>query len=56
MCGNMNGKPKYTCHEYREEMILLGLQNRLNAEDLKEEEKKAILKEIEELEKKMDMN
>ena len=52
---NMNGKPKYTCHEYREEMILLGLKNRLNAEDLKEEEK-AILKEIEELEKKMDMN
>ena len=40
----MKGKPKYTCHEYREEMILLGLKNRLNAEDLKEEEKKAIHK------------
>ncbi|MEE8480947.1 MAG: hypothetical protein V3T59_06880 [Desulfobacterales bacterium] len=52
----MSDKPKYTCYEYREEMMLLGLKKRLNSENLKEEEKKALLKEIEELEKKMGMN
>jgi hypothetical protein len=54
--GYMSDKPKYTCYEYREKMMLLGLKKRLNSENLKEEEKKALLKEIEELEKKMGMN
>ncbi len=54
--GYMSKKPKYTCYEYREEMMLLGLKKRLNSENLKEGEKKALLKEIEELEKKMGMN
>ena len=52
----MSDKPKYTCYEYREEMMLLGLKKRLNSENLKEEKKKALLKKIEELEKKMGMN
>ena len=51
----MRDKSKYTCQEYREEMVLLCLKNRLNAEELKEEERKAILQEIEALKKKMDM-
>jgi len=56
MVGNMSDKTKYTCYEYREEMILLGLRKRLNSENLNEEEKEALLKEIEELEEKMGMN
>jgi hypothetical protein len=43
----------YTCNDYREEMILLGLQRRLNRGDLTEEEKKQILKDIEVIEKQM---
>ncbi|GAB6096487.1 hypothetical protein JCM14469_27400 [Desulfatiferula olefinivorans] len=43
----------YTCSDYREEMILLGLQRRLNRGNLTEQEKKDILKEIEAVEKQM---
>ena len=42
---------KYTCNDYREEMILLGLKRRLYREDLSEDERKKILKEIETIEK-----
>ena len=48
-------KGKYTCNDYREEMILLGLQKRLNQESLSDAEKKEILKEIETIEKQMGM-
>jgi hypothetical protein len=48
-------KGKYTCNDYREEMILLGLQKRLNQENLNDEERKEILKEIELIEKQMGM-
>ncbi len=44
---------KYTCTEYREEMILLSLQKRLAAPDLTPEEKKQLLAEIAEVEKQM---
>lgn len=47
--------PVYTCHEYREEMILSALQRSLNRGDLSEKERQKILKQIEELEKKMGM-
>jgi len=40
------GAQKYTCTEYREEMILLGLQRQLAAPDLLPERKEALLKEI----------
>ena len=40
------GVQKYTCNEYREEMILLGLQRQLAAPDLSSERKEALLKEI----------
>lgn len=43
----------YTCNEYREEMILAALQKRLQQRDLSEHDKKALLQEIAELEKKM---
>ena len=53
----MTGKPaqpgKYTCNDYREEMILLGLQKRLSSPDLSEDERKSVLKEIAEVEKRM---
>ncbi len=44
---------KYTCTEYREEMILLGLQKRLSSPDLTPEEKTTLLKEIAEVERRM---
>ena len=44
-------KGKYTCNDYREEMILLGLKRRLYKQDLSEEERKEIQREIERIEK-----
>jgi len=44
---------QYTCNEYREEMILLGLQKRLSSQKLSPEEKQTLLKEIAEVEKQM---
>lgn len=46
---------KYTCTEYREEMMLLALRRQLRRNGLSEEEKKRILDEIRQLETKMDM-
>jgi hypothetical protein len=48
------GQP-YTCQDYRKEMVLLGLRNRLNASELSEEERFRILTEIRRLEKEMGM-
>ena len=36
----------YTCNEYREEMILLGLQRQLAVADLSPEKKEVLLAEI----------
>jgi hypothetical protein len=47
----VNKKDKYGCTDYREEMMLAGLRVRLQKEDLSEEEKNAILKEIRSLER-----
>ncbi|MBU1195492.1 MAG: hypothetical protein KKE62_19555 [Proteobacteria bacterium] len=46
-------KGVYTCNEYREEMILLSLQKKLSSGGLTPEEKKALLREITEVEKQM---
>ncbi len=46
-----NTATNYTCNEYREEMILLGLRKQFQNPDLSENEKKKLLKEIERLEK-----
>ena len=45
----------YTCNEYREEMILLGLKRQLENKALSSEERKKLLEAIREIEKKMDM-
>lgn len=37
---------RYTCSEYREEMILLGLRQRLASPDLSDREKQDIEKQI----------
>lgn len=42
---------KYTCNEYREEMILLGLKQQLQKPHLSEAKREKLLKEIERLEK-----
>lgn len=46
-------KPQYTCNEYREEMILLGLQRRLADKTLTDKERRAILDEIRRVEQQM---
>ncbi len=51
----MSEQNKYTCNEYRQEMILLALQMRLNKESLPESEKEMIQKEIQQIESAMDM-
>ncbi len=50
---SLRTKMKYTCTEYRTEMILLGLKRRLSQDDLSEEERAAVLLEIEEIEKEL---
>ncbi len=51
----MSDQNKYTCNEYRQEMILLSLRMRLNKENLPESEKKLIQREIQQIETAMDM-
>jgi len=49
-----NDQPgKYTCNDFRQEMILVGLQRRLQQSELSEEERRSLLEEIEKLEKEM---
>jgi hypothetical protein len=45
----------YTCSDYRLEMILLAIRRRLYEEDLLEDEKERLLKEIQKVEAEMDM-
>jgi hypothetical protein len=52
----MTKERKYTCLEYREEMRLLGLKRRLDQEDLSEQERAAIMEEIQKLEASMEMD
>ena len=42
--------PKYTCNEYREEMILAALQRQLAKPNLSPELKKQLISDIEKLE------
>ena len=51
----MPPKPPYTCAEYREEMVLLGLQRRLHSDDVSEEERERLQKRIKDLESAMGM-
>ena len=47
---------KYSCSDYRIEMILVSLRQRLQQEDLNEAERKDILSQIEELEATMELD
>ena len=46
-------KNPYTCNDYRQEMVLVGLKMRLQQAELDEKEKFSLLQEIEKLEKEM---
>jgi len=45
----------YTCSDFRLEMILLGIRRRLHAEDLLEDEKERLLKEIQRITAELEM-
>jgi len=49
----MTEKSRYTCDEYREEMILISLKNRLTRPGLSDEEKQVLKVEIRKLESEM---
>jgi len=51
----LSSNTPYTCNEYREEMLLLGLQRRLHADDISEEERKRLQERIRDLETSMGM-
>ena len=46
----------YTCADYRIEMILLSLRQRLQREDLSEEERNDILSQMKKLEASMELD
>lgn len=50
----MNGQ--YTCNEYRQEMVLLGLRRRLEQEDLTDEERRELRARLMELESEMELD
>lgn len=50
-----NKKDNYTCSDYRQEMILLGLRKQLNDDCLSDKEEQQVLDQIEKLEEKMGM-
>ena len=47
---------KYTCTDYRIEMILVSLRQRLEQKDLNETEKKDIISQIEKIEADMELD
>ncbi|MBF0468866.1 MAG: hypothetical protein HQK61_08280 [Desulfamplus sp.] len=49
----MEEKIRYTCNEYREEMILAALRQRLANEQLTLDERQTLIKEIEKIENEM---
>ncbi|WP_419662544.1 hypothetical protein [Desulfosarcina variabilis] len=52
----MSPTGKYTCSEYREEMLLLGLKRQLEDPTLSESEKKQLSEKITKLEQQMGMD
>lgn len=47
---------KYTCNDYRQEMVLVGLQNRLADPGLSEEEIKHLKEQIREIKEAMGLD
>jgi len=56
VCNDMRSTGKYTCTEYREEMVLLGLKRRLADPDLPEKEKRVLRERVSQLEQEMGMD
>lgn len=52
----MSNQNKYTCNEYRQEMVLLSLRLKLNKPGVTEAEKEVIQNEIKKIETAMQMN
>ena len=52
----MNPPGKYTCTDYRQEMILVGLRRRLADPQLPEKERQRLLERINRLERDMGMD
>lgn len=51
----MDQSRRYTCNEYRQEMVLIALKKQLQNENLSEDERKDLLDKIRQLELEMDM-
>ena len=51
----MEKRSKYSCIDYRQEMMLLALRRRLAQDDLSEEERRRINEEMQKLESAMKM-
>jgi hypothetical protein len=47
---------KYTCEDYRSEMMLVALRKKLAEEDLSTKEKARLLEEIKKLEQEMELS
>ena len=47
---------KYTCDDYRKEMMLLALRKRLQQKDLSKEEKDRIVEEIKKMEEETNLS
>ena len=54
--GSKDKKRRYTCADYRKEMILLSLKQRINTCSLSDEERQKLLSEIRRLESEMNMD
>ncbi|MGD9209586.1 MAG: hypothetical protein PVI90_02365 [Desulfobacteraceae bacterium] len=51
----MDRPNRYTCNEYRQEMMLIGLKRQLQKATLSEEEREDLQKKINQLESEMDI-
>ena len=49
-------RKRYTCADYRREMVLLGLKRRLHMHNLSKTQRRSLLAEIRELESELQMD
>ena len=54
--GSKDKKPRYTCADYRKEMILVSLKRRINTVSLSDEEREKVQSEIRRLEAEMNLD
>ena len=53
---NCKSGQSYTCSDYRQEMMLLSLKNRLGSQGLSKDEKQSLMREIAAIEKQMGLD